>query len=136
MAQDSAVVIGANGGYSTVEDNEGLIIGDGSEISTGVQIGHGSSYNITTMDDNTVQLLSNAGGLVDNAMTLMYANTENVLENYAAQGGYADEVEFMNPEITPAVQSESTANSGKYILGGATLLLLAALAMKGKKSNV
>jgi hypothetical protein len=144
MASDSAVVIGEGGsltelgmgatmleaGASNVESNEGYIIGDGADINSGVQIGHGSSYVVNSMTDKTADLL-------DNAMTLMYANTENVLEAHAAQIGTIDSPQFMNPTndglpTNPKSDPSTKNNTPLKIAGGATLLLLAALAMKGR----
>lgn len=150
MASDSAVVIAEGGEYSAVdvgmgatvlgqganhiEDNEGTIFGDNADINYGVQVGENSSFVQNSMDERTQELIGNA-------MTLMYANTENVLNAHAADaqeltsrlesmptflGGAAPE-----PEKTEDTKPLSKSQVGAGITG----LILLAIYMKGRNNN-
>jgi hypothetical protein len=147
MASDSAVVIGANGSYTDaskevgmggkllesgsvdMSGNEGLIFGEGTDYNSnsGIQIGEGGSLITSSMDERTA-------GLLDNAMTYMYANTENILELAAQQGGGKDPT-FMNPEKTTLPTKEAgTKLSPGWTLGlaGVGALMLSLLFVNGE----
>ena len=141
MASDSAVVVGENGEYTStnlgmgatllesgatdLSDNAGLIFGENATYNSGIQMGEGASLVTSSMDANTSALL-------DNAMTYMYANTENILELAAQQNGGSDPV-FMNPEKTTLpTQEPGTKLSTGWKVGLIGAALLGLMAMNGE----
>ena len=109
--------------------NEGLIIGNGAEYNTGtktnVNVGMNSTYTATSMDDNTANLL-------DTAMTMVYANSENAIER-AAKGSDVKPGEFKVPRVGDArTEPAKTSNYWKTALAAVVLLGLIAIRKKKK----
>ena len=144
MAGDNAVVIGDGGQYVSKEvgmgatlleagatdqsDNSGVIIEGGGGFNSGVQLGDGSSLIASSMDEHTATLL-------DNAMTYMYANTENILE-LAAKNNGGENPDFMNPVKEEVVREADTSLSTGWKVGLAGALVLGGYAaLRGVKTS-
>ncbi|MBN2783793.1 MAG: hypothetical protein JXR25_03115 [Pontiellaceae bacterium] len=150
MAAEGATVIGDNGsfvdysveagigstvigeGATAVDTNTGSIFGDGADVNSGIQLGIGATYTNTSMDENT-------RSLIDNALQLMYANTENVLDAHSADSQLAASLPIFQQQPT-VVTTENAADEGQgskvvnYGLGLGALALIA-LALKGRSNK-
>ena len=114
-------------------DNEGVILGKGAQINTGQQkkvyVGANSTYTETSMDENTANLL-------DTAMTMVYSNSENIIEMAAKREGEnripSAPKKVPQPTTSPAAPKVSKTRRAATV---ALVVLVLFVAMKKKKGR-